>query len=123
MAGNSVLVVDDSNTDREMAVHALTASGYRVSSVGDAEECLKSVQAKHPDVIVLDIILPKQNGYQVCRQLKQDPATKDIKIILLSSKNQVSDKFWGMKQGADLYLTKPFEDDELVKGVRSLVGV
>jgi twitching motility two-component system response regulator PilH len=123
MAGNSVLVVDDSNTDRELAVHALAASGYRASSVGDAEECLKSVQTKHPDVIVLDIILPKQNGYQVCRQLKQDPATKDIKIILLSSKNQVSDKFWGMKQGADLYLTKPFEDDELVKGVRSLVGV
>ncbi len=120
MAGNSVLVVDDSNTDRELVVHALSASGFRVTSVADAEECLKSVQLKQPDVIVLDIILPKQNGYQVCRQLKQDPATKDIKIILLSSKGQVSDKFWGMKQGADLYLTKPFEDDELVKSVRSL---
>ena len=121
MAGHNILVVDDSALDRQLASSALQGSGYRVSQVGDGEECLKAVQQKRPDLIVLDVILPKQNGFQICRQLKQDPATKDIPIILLSSKNQPSDKFWGQKQGADLYLTKPFEDADLVKGVASLV--
>ncbi len=121
MAGNNILVCDDSAVDRQLATDALLSSGYRVSQVADGEECLKAVHAKRPDLIVLDVILPKQNGFQICRALKQDPATKDIPVILLSSKNQPSDKFWGQKQGADLYLTKPFEDGDLVKGVASLV--
>ena len=121
MAGQNILIVDDSAVDRQVATDALLGSGYRVSQVADGEECLKTVAAKRPDLIVLDVILPKQNGFQICRQLKQDPATKDIPIILLSSKNQPSDKFWGQKQGADLYLTKPFQDAELVAGVKSLV--
>ena len=121
MSSNSVLVCDDSQIDRELVSQALIAGGFRVSTVSDGEECLKTVQQKRPDVIVLDVVMPKQNGFQVCRQLKTDPATKDIKVVLLSSKNQASDKFWGQKQGADLYLTKPFSDADLVAGVRSLM--
>jgi len=72
-------------------------------------------------LIVLDVILPKKNGFQVCRQLKTSPQTEDIRILMLTSKSQDSDRFWGLKQGADEYLTKPFEDEELLANVAKLL--
>ena len=72
-------------------------------------------------VVVLDVVMPKKNGYQVCRQLKTTAATQGIKVLLLTSKNQESDRFWGLKQGADAYLTKPFVGDELLASVTKLI--
>ena len=121
MASEKILVVDDSPTDLHLVTNALKGKGYRITTAVDGEEALNKAAADHPDLIVLDIILPKKNGFQVCRQLKTAPDTKDIKILLLSSKSQDSDRFWGLKQGADDYMVKPFEDDELLANISQLL--
>ncbi len=121
MASEKILVVDDSPTDLRLVTDALKGKGYRIATAVDGEDALNKAAADHPDLIVLDIILPKKNGFQVCRQLKTAPDTKDIKILLLSSKSQDSDRFWGLKQGADDYMVKPFSDDELLANVSKLL--
>lgn len=96
---------------------ALKGRGYNVVTAIDGEQALEKARQFMPRVMLLDIILPKKNGFQVCRQLKTTPETKDIKIVLVSSKTQDSDRFWGMKQGADEYITKPYDAAELAASV------
>lgn len=117
----NILVVDDSPTELNIIVAALKKGNHRTSTAVDGEEALEKAPNEMPDLIVLDIILPKKNGFQVCRQLKTAPGTKDIPIILLSSKSQDSDRFWGLKQGADDYMTKPFDDAELLDTISRLL--
>ena len=117
----TILVVDDSPTDLRLVTAPLQQKGYRVITAVDGEEALARVAQDRPDLIVLDVVLPKKNGFQVCRQLKSTPATQDIKVLLLTSKSQESDRSWGLKQGADGYLTKPFDDEALLANVRSFV--
>jgi twitching motility two-component system response regulator PilH len=114
---NTVLVVDDSPTELKLVSTTLAQKGYRVVSATDGEEALTKALVEKPSVMVLDIVLPKKNGFQVCRQLKTTPDTQGIKIILLSSKSQDSDRFWGLQQGADEYLTKPWTEPDLLKAV------
>jgi twitching motility two-component system response regulator PilH len=121
MPGETILVVEDSPTERRLVGAALRREGYRVVTAGDGEEALARTAAESPDLVLLDIILPKMNGYQVCRALKGSARTQDIKILMLSSKAQESDRFWGLKQGADDYLTKPFVEAELLEAVRALL--
>ncbi len=113
MSDKVILVVDDSPTDRQIAVMACEAKGYKTETAVDGEDALARIPDINPDLILLDVILPKKNGFQVCRQLKSNPETKSLKVILVTSKSQESDKFWGIKQGADGYLTKPYTDEEL----------
>ena len=117
MSKKSVLVVDDSPTDLQMLSALLRKQGYDVMTAVDGEDALDKAAATRPPVVVLDIILPKKNGFQVCRQLKTTAETRDIKIILVSSKNQESDRFWGIKQGADDYIAKPYQDAEMLAAV------
>ena len=117
MSKKSVLVVDDSPTDLQMLSALLRKQGYDVMTAVDGEEALDKAAAAKPPLVVLDIILPKKNGFQVCRQLKTTADTQGIKVILVSSKNQQSDKFWGLKQGADDYIAKPYQDDEMLAAV------
>jgi twitching motility two-component system response regulator PilH len=112
-----VLVVDDSPTDRQLVTTLLLREGYVVTTAIDGEDALEKIAAERPPLIVLDIILPKMNGYQVLRQLKATPETRDIKVILVSSKSQESDRFWGLKQGADDYIAKPYPDEQLLAAV------
>jgi CheY-like chemotaxis protein len=112
-----VLVVDDSPTDRQLATSLLQKQGYAVTTAVDGEDALLKIAAERPPIIVLDIILPRMNGYQLLRQLKGAPETRDIKVILVSSKSQDSDRFWGLKQGADDYIAKPYPDDALLAAV------
>ncbi len=121
MPNETILVVDDSPTDLKLIATPLKDKGYRVVTAVDGEEALSKAVSERPRVIVLDIILPKMNGFQVCRQLKTAPDTKDIRILMLTSKTQDADRFWGLKQGADDYMTKPFEDGELIANVAKLV--
>ena len=121
MANETILVVEDSPTYLRQITQLLQKNDYVTISAMDGEEALEKAIGKHPDLIVLDIILPKKNGFQVCRQLKTSPDTKDIKIIMLTSKSQDSDRFWGLKKGADEYLTKPLDDDQLVTNVAELL--
>lgn len=121
MSKKKILVVDDSPTQLLAVVKTLEKLDYAVSTATDGEEALDKALSDRPDLMILDIILPKKNGFQVCRQLKTTPDTQDIKILLLSSKSLDADRFWGLKQGADEYMTKPFEPKELVKTVASLL--
>jgi twitching motility two-component system response regulator PilH len=112
-----VLVVDDSATDRQLATSLLQKQGYSVIAAVDGEDALEKIAVEPPPLVVLDIILPGMNGYQVLRHLKSSPHTKDIKVILVSSKGQDSDRYWGLKQGADDYIAKPYPDDVLLSAV------
>ncbi len=112
-----ILVVDDSPTALKLVTKALATTGHHIITAGDGDEAIQKATAEHPDLMVLDVVMPHKNGYQVCRHLKTNAKTKDIKIILLTSKDQQSDRFWGMKQGADAYLTKPCNETELLTTV------
>jgi twitching motility two-component system response regulator PilH len=120
--GKKILIVDDSPTDMKRITLLLKNKGYIISTATDGERALDIVLKDKPDLVLLDVILPKKNGFQVCREVKTDPEIKDVKIILVTSKGQATDKVWGLKQGADGYLTKPFEDQELVKLLAEHVG-
>ena len=115
-----VMVVDDSPTELKLISKPLIAGGYEVTTACDGEEALQKLNSEPVALVVLDVIMPKLNGFQVCRKIKSSPKLNGIKIILLTSKNQDSDKFWGEKQGADVYMTKPFSDDELMANVAKL---
>lgn len=115
----TVLVVDDSPTAQRLIRLAVEAGGYRVLTASDGDEAIDVAQRERPDLVVLDIILPKKNGFQVCRHLKALPETSGIKVVLLSSKSHEMDILWGKRQGADGYLTKPFESEQLLACIES----
>ena len=121
MPGRKVLVVDDSWTELAMIATPLRNSGFDVVTAVDGDEALEKVFREKPECIVLDVVLPKQNGFQLCRKLKSIEASKNIPIILLTSKNTPLDKSWGLRQGADMYMTKPFSEEELINNVRRFV--
>jgi twitching motility two-component system response regulator PilH len=113
----TILVVEDSPTEMQIVKNALQSRGYTVITAANGEEGIEKARRERPQLVVLDIILPGKNGYQVCRDLKSSPDTRDVPVIMLTSKNQESDRFWGMKQGADAYLTKPWREEELLATV------
>ena len=115
----TVLVVDDSPTTQRQIRLAVEAGGYRVLTASDGDEAIDIAVRDRPDLVVLDIILPKKNGFQVCRRLKALPETSGIKVVLLSSKSHEMDILWGKRQGADGYLTKPFESEQLLACIES----
>lgn len=120
MRKTKILIVDDSPTGLKTASAVL--KNYDIITATDGKEALEIAQAEKPDLVLLDVIMPNMDGFQACRKMKKSPELKHIPIIMLTSKNQKSDKFWGEKQGADVYLTKPCEDTVLLKAVAQLVG-
>ncbi len=119
MASDLILLVDDSPTEQKIVAAALQGK-YRFVTAADGDEAIDKATKEQPRLVILDVVMPKKNGYQVCRHLKTTPETKDIRVILLTTKNQDADKFWGMKQGADAYLTKPFTAGDLLAAVARL---
>ncbi len=117
----TILVVDDSPSEVRVMLSALEGRGYQLLTASDGEEALMKNKGFRPDLILLDIVLPKRNGYQICREIKSDKRTTPPKIVIVSSKNQESDRFWGMKQGADGYLTKPLDLKLLAETVDNLL--
>ena len=120
MPSDVILVVDDSPTELKLVTAALQGKGYRVVTATDGEEAIEKAIREQPRLVVLDVVMPKKNGYQVCRHLKTAPETQGVKVLMLTTKNQDADKFWGMKQGADAYLTKPFAGADLLTQVARL---
>jgi twitching motility two-component system response regulator PilH len=118
---STVLVVEDSVTQREMITDLLKGSGLNVTVASDGVEALEQIQGRRPDLVVLDIVMPRMNGYEVCRQLKANPKTQNIPVVMCSSKGEEFDRYWGMKQGADAYIAKPFQPTELVGTVKQLL--
>jgi DNA-binding response OmpR family regulator len=115
----TILLVDDSPAHLKLMEQALAGKDYEFLTALDGEEALARATRQHPDLILLDIVLPKKNGYQVCRQLKSSTETRTIPVILVTSRVAESDRYWGMKQGADGYVTKPFQPAELLAAVES----
>jgi len=118
-----ILVVDDSATERAYCVKILSQlGGVQILECTDGESCLANVKNIKPDLIILDVVMPQKNGYETCRTLKRDPATKSIPVIMLTSKGEKIDVMWGMKQGAEAYLTKPADPDTLLEAVKKYVA-
>ncbi len=115
--GKTILLVEDSPTEMKLMQQALEGKGYNLIAASDGEEALKKAVQFKPDLILLDIVLPKKNGFQVCRTIKTSPDTQNTKVILISSTTQDTDRFWGLKQGADEYLTKPVPVEALLASV------
>jgi twitching motility two-component system response regulator PilH len=113
-----VLIVDDIRSDVQLMAEALRPAGYECIRASNGIEAIERAKSEHPDVILLDIVMPGQDGFATCRQLKRDASTKSIPVVIVSSKNGESDRFWGQKQGASDYLSKPFTPNDLVKMVR-----
>ena len=116
--GTVVLVVDDSPTETHIFVNALTRAGFGVETAPNGEEGVRMARRLHPDVILMDVVMPVLNGFQATRQLQRDPQTADIPIIIITTKDQETDKTWGMRQGALDYLVKPVDPDVLVERIR-----
>ena len=117
-----ILVAEDSLTDLQYIKEALKGTGHEVITAMDGEEAEEKARAEAVDMIILDIVMPKKNGFQVCRSLKRDERFKHIPIIMTTSKTQDSDRFWGLKQGADEYITKPFEPIDLLLAIKKHLG-
>ncbi len=118
---NKVLVVDDSLTDRRIMTTYLTEAGLTVLDVESAEEAMEKIADYQPQLIVLDVVMGGQSGFEMCRSLKADQNTKPIPVILCSSKSTEADKMWGDVVGADAYITKPVNRDELLVKVEQLI--
>ena len=117
-----VMVVDDARADLALIESSLTSVGHQVVTLSGGEAVEDRVTAERPDLLLLDIVMPKRNGYEILRALRRDERTRATRIVLVSSKNQESDRLWGKRQGADEYLPKPFTREELLTMVERFVG-
>jgi twitching motility two-component system response regulator PilH len=117
MSIKKVLVVDDSPTDQQYLRELLSKSGYEVILASGAEEALAKAKSAPPDLILMDVVMPGLNGFQATRQLTQDVATKHIPVIICTTKNQETDRVWGLKQGAKDYVMKPIDEAELLQKI------
>ena len=118
---SKVLVVDDSLTDRRIMTTYLTEAGLTVLDVESAEEAMDKIGDYQPQLIVLDVVMGGKSGFEMCRSLKADRNTKPIPVILCSSKSTEADKMWGDVVGADAYITKPVNREELLVKVEQLI--
>lgn len=118
----TILVVDDSPAELELLSRYLQEGGFSVIKAGGAREALEKVGAARPDAVVTDVVMPGMSGLELCRNLKGNPETKALPIVACTSKNQEIDRLWGMKQGVDVYVTKPVTAEQLLRAVRSVAG-
>ncbi len=115
-----VLVVDDSKTELMVLTRLLVRNGYSVRTAENAEEALRRLGEEKPELILMDIVMPGQNGFQLTRAIARDPQFFNIPIIMCTSKSQETDRVWGMRQGARDYVTKPVNPEDLLLRIRAL---
>ena len=120
MAIQNILLVDDSKTELHFLSELLKKRGFKVRTAENGEEAMRRLGEEKPDLILMDVVMPGQNGFQLTRQLSKDPATQHIPIIMCTSKNQQTDRIWGLRQGARDYVTKPIKSDELLEKIAAL---
>jgi DNA-binding response OmpR family regulator len=116
-----VMVVDDSFSELKVMESMLRHHGFEVLTYTDGDGLEDKVASEKPDVVLLDIVMPKRNGYEILRGVKKDERTKGTPVVLVSQKSQPSDEQWGRRQGADDYVRKPFTESDLVNVVRQFV--
>jgi twitching motility two-component system response regulator PilH len=120
MAIQKVLVVDDSKTEIMFMTDLLTKNGFTVRSAENAEDAFRKLAEEKPDLILMDVVMPGQNGFQLTRAISRDPQFADVPIIMCTSKNQETDRVWGMRQGARDYITKPVDATDLMAKIKAL---
>ena len=118
---STILIIDDTETDRQLAGKVVAGLGHNPVYAADGAQALTKAKELIPDMILLDIVMPGKDGFATCRQLKKDPATAGIPVVLVSSKSGDTDKFWAKKQGADDYVTKPYTPDTLQAVIKTYV--
>jgi twitching motility two-component system response regulator PilH len=116
-----VMVVDDAYSELQVMETILRSAGHEVVTSLDGDQLEDKIVSERPDLVLLDIVMPKRNGYEALRGLRKDDRTKQTRVVVVSSKNQESDRVWGMRQGADEYLPKPFTPEQLLAVVRRFV--
>ncbi|MEO7497398.1 MAG: response regulator [Massilia sp.] len=122
MAIQKILIVDDSPTERYYLTDILVKQGFSVTSAENGEDALLKIKADKPQLILMDVVMPGANGFQVTRAIARDPDLADVPIIICSSKNQETDRIWGLRQGARDYLVKPVDLDQLLAKIATLGG-
>ncbi|MFZ6751665.1 response regulator transcription factor [Undibacterium sp. Ren11W] len=120
MTIQKILVVDDSPTERYFLTDILVKNGFSVSTAENGEEALTKIKADKPQLILMDVVMPGQNGFQITRAIARDVDTQDIPVIICTSKNQETDRIWGLRQGARDYLVKPIDPQELLAKIAAL---
>jgi twitching motility two-component system response regulator PilH len=120
MTIRKVLVVDDSKTEIMFMTDLLTKNGFTVRSAENAEDAFRKLAEEKPDLILMDVVMPGQNGFQLTRAISRDPQFADVPIIMCTSKNQETDRVWGMRQGARDYITKPVDAHDLMAKIKAL---
>lgn len=119
MAINKVLVVDDSAAELTSIKGIVSGTGCVVLCASNGKEAVDIAKTENPDIIFMDIIMPEMDGYEATRRLSNDPKTRDIPIVFVSSKNQKADKLWGQMQGAKGYITKPYSEDQVIEQIKA----
>ena len=117
-----ILVVDDSKTELYHLSELLAKRGYRVRTAENGEEALRRLAEDKPDLILMDVVMPGQNGFQLTRSITRDPRYAGVPVIMCTSKNQETDKVWGMRQGARDYIVKPVSGEELFAKIKAFDG-
>ncbi len=123
MYDGKILVVDDEVYILHILDFSLGAEGFDVITATDGEEALAKAQREKPDLIVMDVMMPRLDGYETCRRLKSDPSTKDIPVLLLTARGREEDRRLGLESGANDYITKPFSPNKLIDRVSDLLGI
>ena len=120
MAIKKILVIDDSKTELMYLTDLLGKNGFAVKTAENAEDAFRRLAEDKPELILMDVVMPGQNGFQLTRAISRDPLYSDIPIIMCTSKNQETDRVWGMRQGARDYITKPVNAAELMSKISAL---
>ncbi|MFE1745487.1 PleD family two-component system response regulator [Coleofasciculus sp. H7-2] len=116
-----ILVVDDVPTELEMICRILQEAGMEVERASDGEEAIARIQEKPPDLVILDVVMPRMNGFEVVRELRENEETKHLPVVFCTQKNTEIDKTWGIELGADAYVSKPLEPKQFINLVRRLL--
>ena len=116
-----ILIVEDSPTQSQPISRLLEKAGHQPLVATDGDAGVLMCKDQMPDLVLMDVIMPNLNGFQATRKISNDPATRHIPIIILSTKDMATDKMWGLRQGAKAYLTKPFKDNELMSTIDGLL--
>ena len=116
-----VMIVDDSPTDVHVMKTALERYGFETVSAADGSECIDLAREVHPDLILMDVVMPVVNGFQATRTLSRDPATSSIPVVMVTTKDQETDRIWGMRQGAVDYLVKPVTEADLIAKTQEIL--
>ncbi len=119
MSIQNILLVDDSKTELYYLSDVLTKRGFRVRTAENGDEAIRRINEEKPDLILMDVVMPGLNGFQLTRAITRDPRFADVPVIMCTSKNQETDKVWGMRQGARDYVVKPVNPDELLRKIRA----